>query len=963
MLAHFLWWSCPGAMALGAAIAGMSFSVPLVGVSVCATVLISAETLLSRRVGRELRPDAISASLLGCLLWCLAPFAVAVAVARSTVGLAQVSGHVPWVWIAALAGCAAAGSQLWGAARGAVEMDWVGRQFVVLPQCLAPLFLLALLPTRLRLPDGSISAYPVEPALTVLAWILAVASVARCVSGLRRRRSIAPTGDRSGWGMSPLAVLALVLVGIFGKTGAPVVSGDDYHYGETLLGWMSYRGGHLPYVDYQPPHGFVQDDLAALLTSVFFDGSAAAHTEALRLTASLLTALLFAVVWWATRSQLLTVVATVIGVAPTAVGFSGTSWVFLCAVGWFLVAPRLRAKPRLWIVAWVLLAPVLVLAVPAQGLALVGASGVLAVRSVLQVLREEGIRGLAAPAGAVAGVALVSAVTPLGRMLAGAVGYVTSNAPVNLVAYGIPWNPALSGRGDTPIGLDVLRMLWAMGLVLCCITAVRALRTRQWHGEALARAGFFALFLGGVLPYVMGRIDAGVASRPGQATAFTLALVVPALVWWDLRSRGRAILAVGMVACVSALFGPVLQVGRLTAAAEPFVTSKTLVDGSTVGLPGWGRAAPQDPKSLEQTERLARILRRELPPGAPYYDATSHNAQYYYLGRRPAVSVPAVYNLPLLADQRRTIRQLTRASPEIAVLLEPLGNLTHDGGGLALRTPLLARYLERTYTPYQQDGFILGHLGAHIPRDADLSVSLALADDSDGTWDRGVSSTSAAIKLADPTAATMIRVGASVTLPDGSQRKVTAAGAGVLTLAGPEIEAGVGSEDHDISVDVSDLDQRLYHAWLFERAFGQSDLRLLPSSWGRSLNVMNGLDLVARVRGTSRLEPGSPPMVVPLPPVAVGSAEFDMVALDVRCMGNDTGSPVISLSWTSPSLSPEELPGRIFVAKPGAQLVPLDSSAFWQSTDAAEALVVRFAEGGGCEEARISHVSLWKRSG
>jgi hypothetical protein len=88
-----------------------------------------------------------------------------------------------------------------------------------------------------------------------------------------------------------------------------------------------------------------------------------------------------------------------------------------------------------------------------------------------------------------------------------------------------------------------------------------------------------------------------------------------------------------------------------------------------------------------------------------------------------------------------------------------------------------------------------------------------------------------------------------------------------------------------------------------------------------------------------------------------------MVSFDVHCTGPEAGSPVMSLAWTSRELTPQEFPGRSFVAVPGRQLVPLDSSAFWRSTTSADALTVRLVNGGGCASVDVSHVSLWKRSG
>jgi hypothetical protein len=962
MVVQYLWWACPGVIAVGAVMAGSGLPISMAAVTVGASLLMAYEVLVSARRRAALPPLAVSASALGCLLWGMVPLAIGVGIGRSSSAGAELSESVPWPALAVASSCAAMVYEIWGAVRGRPGMESPGRLFISLPQCVLPLLILAFVPARLRLLDGGAADYPTDIALPVLAWSLAAVGVLACLFDLRRRQRRKPTTDREPRLMSPAALLPLLLAGLVGDTRGPAVSFDDYHYGETLIGWFRYQAGALPYVDHQPAHGLVQDDMAAMVCSLFFDGSAASHAEASRLCVAGLAALLFAVVLWATASQLLAVVVTVIGVVPSIVApveFTGLTWIFLLIAGWLLVAPRLRARPQRWLLVWVLLVPVLILGAPAQGLVLALAGGALALRSAGQVLRHDGVRGLALPGAGAALLLVTSVATPLGAMLAAALTYVVTNAGINTEAYGIPWNASVLGSSTRGLGLfDALRMLWLAGLALCSVVALRELRARRWTGEVLAQAVFFGMLLGGVLPYVMGRVDVGGPARAGYATILTLTLVIPAMTWWRLRSQPRAVLALGVVAAATSLFGVSVNGERVGAAATPFVPAGAVVDGSTLGLPGWGLAAPRDAAVLEQASRLARILDSELEPGAPYFDATSRNAQYFYVGRRPVVSVPAVYNTPDVADQRRTIRQLSDAEPGLVVLAQPLGNIIHDGGGVALRTPLLTRYLERTYTPYLQDGFILGRRGAP-PAVEDQEVVLALDEAVDAEWDRGVSRTSAAIRFDDPQAAAMVPAGARLRLPDGSGARVTSSAGGIVQLSRVLPATANLAQERGVRVNIADLDPRLYRLWLFERAFGKTDLEELPTAWGRSVDDIGGLDLVSDLDVEGRLNPGTPHVAVPLPD-STGGRDVDMVSFDTQCEG--TGDPVLSLTWSSPGLSAEELPGRAFTAANGEQLVPLDSSAFWRGAETVDELVLRVVDGVGCTEVSISDVSVWKRS-
>lgn len=227
----------------------------------------------------------------------------------------------------------------------------------------------------------------------------------------------------------------------------------------------------------------------------------------------------------------------------------------------------------------------------------------------------------------------------------------------------------------------------------------------------------------------------------------------------------------------------------------------------------------------------------------------------------------------------------------------------------------------------------------------------------------GVSRTSAAIRLDDPVTALMIREGASLSVPDGSRVRVAASGVegGILQLSRRPPAAAFDGGDRAITVDIDDLDPLLYRPWLFERAFGQTDLGHLPASWGHSLDRMEGVARLADLDVQGRLDSASPALGVPLPADLAAVSKTDMVAFDVQCEGS--GSPLLSLTWQSRDVaSPVALGRRTFVADPGTQLVPLDSSAFWRSMRPGESLSIGLLDGADCDSVEVSDVSLWQRS-
>lgn len=962
--AQFVWWACPGAVAVGALFTGAPLEGGLVGLTLAAAGLLCAETVLSRRAGRLLAPQALSASVLGCVAWAAAVVAVLVAASRTTYGVASALDRLPPAALVVATGAIAGLLEVVGAWRGREAMHRRGRLFVAVPASALPLLVLALHPARLRLPDGASDSYDTSAGLLVACLVTAAVGILACVRALRRQRQAPDVGRRI---LPPAATAALVVATMFGATRPPVVSSDDYHLGEMLLGLVRYRAGELPFVDHQPAHGMVQDDLVALVAAIFFDGSAAGQVEATRITCALLAAVLFAVVLLATRSQLLASVVTLVGassIVSGAVPLSGMTWIFLMAVGWLLVAPPLRTRPHVWLSVWVLAFPVLVLAAPAQGLVVWLAAAPLAIRSFAQVLTARDRRRLTPPVAAVIVVIALGVLTPLAEMMTAALRYVLANAAVNTPAYGIAWRPGFAGGGgDTTFSFEIFRMMWVVGLVLCTTTALAQLRRRQWFGELFARSVYCALMIGGVLPYVMGRVDIGGTSRAGLATVFVMALVVPTLVWHRLRAPGRAMTAVGMVTSAATIFGSFAVPGNVVASASAFVSSPDLVDGVSVGLPGWGRAAADDPDELDQVVRLGQALDEELGAGQSYYDATSRNAQYFYLDRLPTVAVTAVYNTPLAADQRRTIDELRAARPRVAVLQQPLGNTEHDGGGLALRTPLLTRFLEDSYTPYRRDGFILGIWGRRPPEGVDEALELALDEASDGEWDRGVSRTTVAIRLDDPAAALMLEAGVELLLPDGSTRRVTGTQAGgVVSLDGPTLDSLVGATARAVAVSVADVDRRLYRTWLFEQSFGRTNLEHLPESWGASVGEMEGIAEVSAIEGGGRLD-GSAPVVQLDLPGGIQDTDVDLLSFDLVCEGDPDGTGVaqMEVGWESPRTY-GDAPRRTFdISRSGRQLVPLDSSAYWRAGFGAESLSIRVLYSDGCDGVSVSDVSLWER--
>jgi hypothetical protein len=126
----------------------------------------------------------------------------------------------------------------------------------------------------------------------------------------------------------------------------------------------------------------------------------------------------------------------------------------------------------------------------------------------------------------------------------------------------------------------------------------------------------------------------------------------------------------------------------------------------------------------ERLLNLRRLLSERLADGDTYLDLTSRNAHYFYMDRIPPVAVAASYNMVPIAQQRRAVAAMSPQPPKLALL--EADNVVVDGGRLALRNPVLFRFVLDHYEPGLERGFIVGY-GGHSGKGAP-ETKLALLD-------------------------------------------------------------------------------------------------------------------------------------------------------------------------------------------------------------------------------------------
>lgn len=561
-------------------------------------------------------------------------------------------------------------------------------------QITLPLLYLVLFPAVL-LPTG---AEPTRYDTTIWLKLLIFALIFGAMFDVVRRAGKHSSHTTLARLLSPLALFALLTVLKFGNTILPYISPDDYHFGESLLGSWTYLHGAIPYRDYIPAHGLIDDDLHHLMSYALFDGSAASVAEAGRTASTLLALAAFISIYLFSESIGLAFVATLfLGGRPT--------YFFLTPFLCLWLSARLRSKPTLWLGAWILTAPLAILGTPPQGILLVVASIPIAAHAIVQLWHYHEARTWT-PLIASAAILLAFAIfSPLVPMLYGAVRYVSDNAPINQTAYGILWAHSWTDGQRSTFVFELIRMSW-MATPIACLALIYSNAKNLYKREGICLPAIVVLaFVSLLIPYSMGRIDSGSISRAGLTAIFAWAVLLPIAAWHLVGPQTRIVLILA-IACMGTMLDSVqVSSQSFVAAASGVAPTLPLRDGRSAGLPNVGTAYVE----IEHWNRLVKlnaVLNRHLAPGEPYLDLTSRNAQYFYLNRRPVLRVTAPYNLVAVGEQRRAVKLLSKHLPSIA-LLEG-ANIVHDGGGLGLRNPYLYRFVMNNYSPQLEDGFIIG---------------------------------------------------------------------------------------------------------------------------------------------------------------------------------------------------------------------------------------------------------------
>ncbi len=576
-----------------------------------------------------------------------------------------------------------------------------------------PLFFFILVPTPWSATDDKYYGQPITlPLLVLISGLVAAAYIDWLI---RFNKSVRIPDVASIFSVvSPLGLIALLLFVKSQAIAANAIPADDYHWGEFLLPWWLFQSFHyIPFWDYEPARGLI-NYVPGFLANLSF-GNNASFSAAFGWTTGIY-ANPFLLLPYLSLGFL--VVSQTIGTLPAFLAFllmtssNGVSeidtvvTVCLCLWGNFF----LKRQWSRWLAIWAVTGIALLLFAPGQAGLLLLSTSPLAAFALVQAIRKERRSLISLGCGGSFLLGLLLWLTPLGKMLFGALRYAIEQSSINSIAHGIRWASSRATNPNLSYSLwEVMRTSWILVGLVAGLLLFRAIVDKTWavRGRYAVFAIPIVLLTVLFIPRAAGRIDPGAFSRLGIASTWSICLLLPIVLITALEPHRKAFSLMVVAVLGGMLVGlpsPEPLMGKPIQTID--VSSLPFVNGSQVGLPMMGEHVVIYSKQLKRLRQIKRVLQAVLNPGETYLDLTNHSANYFYLGYPPPIQAGAVYNLPHRNQQLRAIANLDATPPPIALIAA--NNILHDGGTLALRSHLLYRYVVAHYVPVKIEGLIYG---------------------------------------------------------------------------------------------------------------------------------------------------------------------------------------------------------------------------------------------------------------
>jgi hypothetical protein len=706
----------------------------LISTALVLLAILFSWVLKARRWVFESEEDhtaCVGSSLLIILLAFFSGIGLLLAISRLHLGW-QPGVDAGWI-AAAVTGVLALGGLIqawWGRSASPTVLLHKLRLRLGLAQIFLPLCFFILLPTPWTDGQQRFYGYPLTPLLYGFIGLLVLASYIDLGWRLfQEKRSPSPAPVFSV--LSPLCLVALLVLLKSPTVGPPNLVADDYHWGEFLLPWWLWQTFHyLPFQDYEPARGLV-NYVPGLLANLFMNGNATSYIAVAGRPIMFPPFLLIGFLGMAPAIGLLPAFLALL-IMPSPGGLFEIDVlvsVQLCLLGVLFG----RQRWLLWLGVWLLGGLALILFAPGNGGLSMMATAPIAALVFYKAIRQSPGHLLRAAIVTLVGLPLLVGLTPLGAMLGGALRYGAEQSSVNSVAYGVEWFKSRGSHTFLSYSLwEFVRTSWivisvAIGLIIYQVCVTREPRERL---QFLAYALPIFLITLLLIPRSAGRIDPGNISRLGNTSIWVACLLLPIVLIQAYGRRGMAP-SLLVVAIVGGLLGlsvdPGLSLQRV--ALQPVATvdveNLTFTDGKQVGMPVLDGAIVE-PAHLQHLQQLKAVLGALLQPGETYLDLTSHNAHYFYLGYPPPIETGAVYNLVHKNQILRAVERLQKTLPP--VVLASADSTAPTNNTSAVRSHLLYRFVAERYIPVAVDQMILMVRPDRLDRLKNLGLNQNVSD-------------------------------------------------------------------------------------------------------------------------------------------------------------------------------------------------------------------------------------------
>jgi hypothetical protein len=749
---------------------------------------------------------------------------------------------------------------------------------IVLSQIPLAFLFFHLIPQKVMTPDGFVS-YGHNLGLYILAISLACSCLISLYSVYKKNSSPMVSMREFSKLISPFAVFSVISLLIGGTTNIPIVSSDDYHFGERLLGGWAYFQGLVPYLDYFPPHGVLYDDLVCLVSNIFYDGTAASFNEASRITFFIISGLFFSSVYIFSKSLLLSSLV-LLGLYWLRIDF-----LFLGSFLFLFLNIDLRRKPVIWLSVLCVTAPLILLCSPAHGLIMLAS-----VFPIFLICLRDAWLSLE-PKERVWFFCFVLFVTfvvfvftPFYNMFFNIFKYVLANGSINQVAYGIPYERSLSHLN---IFIEVRRISWVVFSTFFIWLLVDRKREIWKAGSVFYCALSGVLFIFLHIPYSMGRIDPGGFSRTGNISAIASGVFFTILIFSMFDSRNKRAFSLFGLCIIFSIFSRGNLWRSIYRSIDGHVPSPPIskMSSSLREAAGFGVF---NPKQLKRLEAIKSVLDEHLTKGERYLDLTSRNAHYFYFQRLPPLPITAPYNLVSETQQLEAINILKKDLPKIALLYGD--NIIHDGGGIALRSPYFNDFILKNYVPVKENGYIFGHKserGIFNKNLTAISVQIKSLRESDNK---------VLFSFSDDGLLKFVGTKGELVSSSGKLFNFVSVSENVFSV---NSNSFLDFETKLITLRLSNEKIKGYHLSLVETYYPH-DLRGIPSSWGESRKSLSKkLSQEFEMKNHSNQRDSKNGVIeIELEKNKEIPKNADYLGLELYCEGK-IGSPKALLSWKS----------------------------------------------------------------